>query len=829
MWNVQTSRLNAVFSDSNVIQEAVWIEVPVDTDFDGKRDLQRILIRRPAQTLPQNGGLKCPALISMSPYQTTGGTSAAFNAFAGRVYDGFPDQGPAATRFQHTRFAARPAGVSGVLKNYSHWDQILGAPNDLSYRALRDVTERRVGKGAEASVSRYLDLLNDGMLKATTYTAQQKADYPWLPPARVPTGWQLNGATATASVSAGGFGSSATNVPYGYAMIQVRVLGSDFAQGLLQYGMYQESLCAAAVIDWLNGRIRGFTGPDGLTEVEAYWATGDGAASGTSYDGTLPVAAAVTGVEGLRTIYPGAPVTNAYNYYRENAIAYAPGGYQGEDITATTYYTQGRFWNASAATYPGNSSPIWDAWWDWELYLRQEMDAKTGDYSPFWDERNPLSFGYDMRKDVGVIMGAGLNDGNVKIRNTGLLNEMLKYYKIDVVKGQWNTGEHNMANSGTGVWTTAAAMREWVDYYLYGVESDITTRVPNYHIQSNIGTSQWKDYDVWPAGEYQKFYPQGGRVGVLAATPQADVTPHAFKDDFLASSTAVFPVPNYTTAEPTGAHIRANGVNLANGWLANALVHLGRGGSLATVNNWRNRIVGGLSNSTAAWAAPANRFRTAASATAGTFSKTAAVTDRVMYLMNIPANFTISGPVAITAEVAASKDVGALSAMVIEWGTTVKVVALGSVDIRNPNPEGTLSLDVPGLANISKGGNWHANYLFQSKDIVPYGAEAPTAQNFNSYTWEMDFTEYTFTRGNQLGLIIYGSDPEFTYMTKSPTEFTVNIGPNTFLSLPIVGTLVMPAEPAMIGQPAEEEAFVEEIFVEEPVEDAVIIEDIVIE
>jgi hypothetical protein len=158
-----------------------------------------------------------------------------------------------------------------------------------------------------------------------------------------------------------------------------------------------------------------------------------------------------------------------------------------------------------------------------------------------------------------------------------------------------------------------------------------------------------------------------------------------------------------------------------------------------------------------------------------------------MFLTDIDETFTISGFTKMTAEVAASKDTGVISAMLLEWGSNfVKIVAIGSVDIRNPNPDGTITPDVPGLANTSKGGNWHANYLFQSQNIVPYGAAAPTAANFNSYTWEMDVSEYTFTKGNQLGLILFGSDPEFTYMTHDPAEFTVNIGPNTYLSLPLL-------------------------------------------
>ena len=56
----------------------------------------------------------------------------------------------------------------------------------------------------------------------------------------------------------------------------------------------------------------------------------------------------------------------------------------------------------------------------------------------------------------------------------------------------------------------------------------------------------------------------------------------------------------------------------------------------------------------------------------------------------------------------------------------------------------------------------------------------------------MDVSEYTFNRGNQLGLILFGSDPFFTYRPRSATEFTVNIGPGTFLSLPMVAPITIP-------------------------------------
>ena len=54
--------------------------------------------------------------------------------------------------------------------------------------------------------------------------------------------------------------------------------------------------------------------------------------TGTSYNGTLPLAAATTGVDGLEAIIPIAPNTSYYHYYRSNGLVRHPGGYMGEDI-----------------------------------------------------------------------------------------------------------------------------------------------------------------------------------------------------------------------------------------------------------------------------------------------------------------------------------------------------------------------------------------------------------------------------------------------------------------------------------------------------------------
>ena len=62
---------------------------------------------------------------------------------------------------------------------------------------------------------------------------------------------------------------------------------------------------------------------------------------GTSYNGTIPIAAATTGVDGLAAIVPIAAISDWYDYYRANGAVRAPhsaaGGtgnnsYQGEDL-----------------------------------------------------------------------------------------------------------------------------------------------------------------------------------------------------------------------------------------------------------------------------------------------------------------------------------------------------------------------------------------------------------------------------------------------------------------------------------------------------------------
>src|SRR5690606_8981468 len=123
-----------------------------------------------------------------------------------------------------------------------------------------------------------------------------------------------------------------TWVPRGFAVVHSESPGTGLSQGCPSLGGVNEELAPKAGIDWLHGRARGFTAPTATTPVVADWATGKVGMTGTSYIGTLPLAAATTGVEGLEAIIPVSPNTSYWHYYRSYGLVRHPGGWLGEDI-----------------------------------------------------------------------------------------------------------------------------------------------------------------------------------------------------------------------------------------------------------------------------------------------------------------------------------------------------------------------------------------------------------------------------------------------------------------------------------------------------------------
>ncbi len=142
-------------------------------------------------------------------------------------------------------------------------------------------------------------------------------------------------------------------MPRGYAVVHAESPGSGHSDGCTTSGGRNETLGAVAVIDWLNGRAKGYTTRTGTDETTATaWHNGKTAMMGTSYNGTIPIAAATTGVEGLAAIVPVAAISDWYDYYRANGLVRAPhsanngqngnNGYLGEDLDVLAEYTYSR-------------------------------------------------------------------------------------------------------------------------------------------------------------------------------------------------------------------------------------------------------------------------------------------------------------------------------------------------------------------------------------------------------------------------------------------------------------------------------------------------------
>ncbi|GAA3588045.1 Xaa-Pro dipeptidyl-peptidase [Klugiella xanthotipulae] len=242
-----------------------------------------------------------------------------------------------------------------------------------------------------------------------------------------------------------------TWVPRGFAIVHAESLGSGFSEGCPTTGGTNESLGGKAVVDWLNGRTTGYTSANRTGAVTANWATGSVGMIGTSYNGTLPVGVASTGVEGLDAIVPISAISSWYNYYRSNGAVRAPGGYQGEDADVLADYVHTRLPQATCKPVIAD--------------LAAQQDRNTGDYSSFWDERNYLNNADKIK--AATLVAHGLNDWNVMTKNASDLYE--------AVKANGTPHQIYLHQGGHGGAPNDTLLNRWFTRYLYkqnnGVEN----------------------------------------------------------------------------------------------------------------------------------------------------------------------------------------------------------------------------------------------------------------------------------------------------------------------------------------------------------------------
>jgi len=292
-----------------------------------------------------------------------------------------------------------------------------------------------------------------------------------------------------------------TWVPRGFAVVHSASPGTGLSQGCPTVGGENEELAPKAVIDWLNGRALGYTTPDGDDVVQAYWSTGKVGMTGTSYNGTLPLAAATTGVEGLEAIIPDAPNTSYYHYYRANGLVRHPGGYMGEDIDVLYDFIN----SGDPKGRKSCNKTVRD-----EL-MADNMDRLSGDYNDFWHGRN-----YRARLDkvrAAVLISHGFNDWNV-----------MPDHSVDVYLALKERGVPAMAyfhQGGHGGPPTPEMMNRWFSRYLYGVDNGVEQLPRSWIVREGDSRANPTTYDDYPHPDAQmvELHPRAGGKGWGAMNP----------------------------------------------------------------------------------------------------------------------------------------------------------------------------------------------------------------------------------------------------------------------------------------------------------------------
>lgn len=308
-------------------------------------------------------------------------------------------------------------------------------------------------------------------------------------------------------------------VPRGFAVVHSESPGTGLSQGCPTVGGRNESLAPKAVIDWLNGRARGFTARVGGSEVRAEWATGKVGMTGTSYNGTLPVAAATTGVEGLEVIIPIAPNTSYWHYYRSFGLVRHPGGWLGEDIDFLYDFIH-------------SGDPARRAWCN-EHVREREMhanhDRRSGDWNDWWAGRDYVPQVKGIK--AAVLMAHAWNDWNVMPEHSVRVVEALQKQGTPVAV-YYHQGGHGGA-------PPLEMMNRWFSRYLYNVENGVERDPKSWIVREGNNRLEPTPYPAWPHPDARDvtLYPaNGGRgVGVLTSTRRTGLATERLVDNVALS------------------------------------------------------------------------------------------------------------------------------------------------------------------------------------------------------------------------------------------------------------------------------------------------------
>lgn len=458
-------------------------------------------------------------------------------------------------------------------------------------------------------------------------------------------------------------------VPRGYIVVHSSSPGTGLSDGAPTVGGDNESLAPKAVIDWLNGRAKGYSSREGNDEVKAYWTTGKVGMTGTSYNGTLPLAAATTGVKGLEAIIPVAPNTSYYHYYRSNGLVRSPGGYLGEDIDVLYDFIH----SGKEANRARNNTVVRDT------EMANGMDRITGDYNDFWAGRDYLNEMKPMK--AALLMSHGFNDWNVMPEHSYRI-----YKKASEMGLPTQIYYHQNGHGGP---PPMRMMNRWFTRYLFGIQNEVENDPKAWIVRENDERSKPTSYANYPNPAAKNV-----QLHLNAGAPAAGTLT-----------------------------IRSNNSK----------------GTETLVDNY--------------------------SFSAEALAKADYTNHRLIYVSPIlKEDLHISGTPSIAVKAASSKPAVNVSVYLVSlpWneGRRVKItdniITRGWADLQNHK-------------SIRKG-----------KPLQP--------GKFYEMTFDFQPDDQIIKKGQQIGLMIFSSDSNYTLLPKPGTELTVDLG-GTTLTIPVVGGL----------------------------------------
>jgi predicted acyl esterase len=571
-----------------------------------------------------------------------------------------------------------------------------------------------------------------------------------------------------------------TWLPRGFGVVHSESPGTGYSTGCPTSGGPNETTGATVIIDWLNGRAKAYTSEFGDTLAPTpTWTTGKVGMMGTSYNGTIPEAAATSGVQGLEAIVPISAISDWYNYYRANGAVRAPnsqtGGtgtnsYYGEDLDVLVDDVYSRRDENAAGDRTICRSRL--------RQIGADEHRDTGDRSAFWDDRDYMKNVQNVH--AAALIAHGNNDFNVMTKNAS------DFYLA--LKAQGVPHQFYFHQGGHGGAPPDVLVNRWFTRYLYGVQNGVENMPKSYVVreaatcpprqttvtgdQSNTTTLTVADTSPFSIG-YTLTVPVTNASGTVTNASPAPLIKDIPDSTHLVLSAAVATATGSKVAGGATVLLACSAANPTSysEWPdpASALVteRLLPQKSQSDSNTSRGNLTLGAPGS-------AQETLTDDSAIADTALMNALPTDKVggtgptaannvqdsrlVYQTNpLLSDVRISGTPSVTLKMAFSAPQDNLSAALVSY------------------PSGT------GVGTILTRG-----WLDPTNRNSDYVTDAITPGTFYTLHFDMQAKDAIVPAGRRLGLVVFSTDRQYTIRVPAGRKLTLDLSGSS-ITIPIVG------------------------------------------